>query len=69
MHANNRDVDCYYGKMLDTMIKVGILKETKHPVDNRVALAPEQIVSLQERFPRAKFYVQKSDIRAYSDDD
>lgn len=51
------------------MIKVGILKETKHPVDNRVALAPEQIVSLQERFPQAKFYVQKSDIRAYSDDE
>ena len=51
------------------MIKVGILKETKHPIDNRVALAPEQIVALQEKFPQAKFYVQKSDIRAYSDDE
>ena len=69
MHCNNRDVDCYYGEILGNMIKVGILKETKHPIDNRVALAPEQIVSLQEKFPQAKFYVQKSDIRAYSDND
>ncbi|MBO5919700.1 MAG: hypothetical protein J6Q34_04335 [Bacteroidales bacterium] len=51
------------------MIKVGILKETKHPVDNRVALVPEQIISLQKKFPYAKFYIQKSDIRAYSDNE
>lgn len=50
------------------MVKIGILKETKCPIDNRVALTPEQIISLQTKFPNSSFYVQKSDIRAYSDE-
>ena len=50
------------------MIKVGILKETKHPIDNRVALTPDQIVALQEKFPQSQFYVQRSEIRVYPDD-
>ena len=50
-------------------MKIGIIKETKCPVDNRVALAPEQIVALQKRYPQVEFLVQRSDIRAYHDDE
>lgn len=50
-------------------MKIGIIKETKTPVDNRVALAPEQVAKLQKDFPDSEFYVQTSDIRAYSDDE
>lgn len=50
-------------------MKIGIIKETKTPVDNRVALSPEQVTMLQHNFPDSEFYVQSSDIRAYSDDE
>jgi len=50
-------------------MKIGIIKETKCPVDNRVALTPEQIVALQKRYPDVEFLVQRSDIRAYHDDE
>ena len=50
-------------------MKIGIIKETKCPVDNRVALAPEQIVALQKRYPQVEFLVQRSEIRAYHDDE
>ncbi|MCR4680597.1 MAG: NAD(P)-dependent oxidoreductase [Bacteroidales bacterium] len=50
-------------------MKIGLIKEAKHPVDNRVALAPEQVASLQQRYPDDQFVVQSSDIRAYSDDE
>lgn len=50
-------------------MKIGIIKETKTPVDNRVALSPEQIAKLQNDFPDSEFFVQSSDIRVYSDDE
>lgn len=48
-------------------MRIGIIKETKTPVDNRVALTPSQIKALKEKFPHAEFKVQSSNIRAYSD--
>lgn len=51
------------------MVKIGIIKETKTPVDNRVALTPREIVKIQEKYPQAQFFVQKSDIRAYADEE
>ena len=51
------------------MIKIGILKETKTPIDNRVALSPNEIVALKEKYPEVEFYVQKSDIRAFADEE
>lgn len=50
-------------------MKIGIIKETKTPVDNRVALTPEQVAKLQKDFPDSEFCVQTSDIRAYNDDE
>jgi len=51
------------------MVKIGIIKETKTPVDNRVALTPKEIINIQEKYPQAQFFVQKSDIRAYTDEE
>lgn len=48
-------------------MKIGILKETKNPVDNRVPLTPKQIKMLMVKYPHIEFNVQSSDIRAYSD--
>lgn len=50
-------------------MKIGIIKETKTPEDNRVALSPEQVAKLQKDFPNSEFFVQASNIRAYSDDE
>ena len=50
-------------------MKIGIIKETKNPVDNRVALTPQEILELQKRYTNAKFYVQSSGLRAYHDDE
>lgn len=50
-------------------MKIGIIKETKNPVDNRVALTPQEILELQKRYTNAEFYVQSSDLRAYHDDE
>ena len=50
-------------------MKIALIKETKTPVDNRVALAPKQVAELNRRFPQHQIVVQASDIRAYSDDE
>lgn len=50
-------------------MKIAIIKETKSPVDNRVALSPKQVAELNKRYPEHSIVVQASDIRAYSDDE
>ena len=50
-------------------MKIGLLKETKTPVDNRVALAPEQVALLNKEFPESEIVVQSSEIRAFTDDE
>lgn len=50
-------------------MKIGILKETKTPVDNRVALTPDQVKDLKEKYPNISIKVQSSDVRAYSDEE
>ena len=51
------------------MMKIGILRETKSPIDNRVALSPRQIVELKHRYPHSEFVVQPSPIRVFTDDE
>lgn len=48
---------------------IGIIKETKTPVDNRVALSPKQVAELNQKYPRQQIIVQSSDIRAFSDEE
>ena len=50
-------------------MKIAIIKETKTPVDNRVALSPKQVAELNKRYPQHEIVVQTSDIRAFSDDE
>lgn len=50
-------------------MKIALIKETKTPVDNRVALAPKQVAELNKQYPQHKIVVQASDIRAFSDDE
>ena len=50
-------------------MKIGLLKETKTPVDNRVALTPTQVAKLNQEYPDSEIVVQSSDIRAFSDEE
>ena len=49
-------------------MKIALIKETKNPVDNRVALAPKQVAELNKLYPQHQIVVQTSDIRAFSDE-
>jgi alanine dehydrogenase len=48
---------------------IGLLKETKTPVDNRVALTPSQVAKLNQEYPDSEIVVQSSEIRAFSDEE
>ena len=50
-------------------MKIGLIKETKTPVDNRVALTPVQVAELNRLYPQHRIVVESSDIRAYSDEE
>ena len=50
-------------------MKIALIKETKIPVDNRVALSPEQVAKLNQLYPQHQIVVQSSDIRAFSDNE
>lgn len=49
------------------MIQIGLIRETKFPADNRVALIPSQCKWLQKNFPSLKIFVQPSADRCFSD--
>ena len=49
------------------MIRIGLIRETKVPADNRVALIPSQCKWLQKNFPSLKISAQPSPARCYSD--
>ena len=50
-------------------MKIGIIKETKIPEDNRVALTPKQVQLLEKQFPQVQLVVQSSEIRAIGDEE
>lgn len=52
-----------------SLIKLGILKETKTPPDKRVPLTPEQCEQVMQKFPEVKIYVERSDVRSYKDEE
>ena len=49
-------------------MKIGLIKETKLPIDNRVALTPKQARYLMDKYPDCDIVVESCDTRAYSDD-
>ena len=50
-------------------MNLALIKETKTPVDNRVALSPKQVAELNRQYPQHRIVVQASGIRAFSDDE
>lgn len=49
------------------MIKIGLVRETKYPPDNRVAFTPSQCKWIHENIPGVKVVAQSSPTRCYSD--
>jgi saccharopine dehydrogenase (NAD+, L-lysine-forming) len=49
------------------MTKIGLIRETKNPPDNRVAFTPAQCKWINENFPDINISVQSSPDRCYSD--
>ena len=50
-------------------MKIALIKETKIPVDNRVALSPMQAAELNKRYPQHQIVAQRSAIRCFSDEE
>ena len=50
-------------------VKLGIIREGKVPPDKRVPLTPEQCKKVVENYKNLDLVVQRSDIRAFSDED
>lgn len=48
-------------------MKIGIIRETKSPPDQRVVLTPAQCAWIKREYPQVDIYVQKSDNRCFSD--
>jgi len=48
-------------------MKIGILRETKIPPDNRVPLTPKQCRLIEDEFPGTEIIVQPGDGRCYTD--
>ncbi len=48
-------------------MKIGILHETKIPVDNRVPLTPRQCRLIEEEFPGVQVFVHPGNYRCYTD--
>ena len=50
-------------------MKIGILRETKLPLDSRVALTPKQCAELINKYPKISLVVQSSSSRCFSDEE
>ena len=50
-------------------MKIGLIRETKIPEDNRVVLTPSQVSLLNQEYPNSEIVVQSSKIRAFTDDE
>ncbi|MEO8583286.1 MAG: alanine dehydrogenase, partial [Flavitalea sp.] len=49
------------------MIRIGLLRETKIPADNRVAFTPGHCKHIQQQFPNVRVTVQASPDRCFND--
>ncbi len=50
-------------------MKIALIKERKNPPDRRVVLTPHQAKELMEQFPDLEIVAERSDIRAYTDEE
>lgn len=52
---------------MNRTLRIGVLRETKKPIDRRVAITPQQGLQILNIYPNVSIYIQPSDIRCYSD--
>ncbi|MFP4845437.1 NAD(P)-dependent oxidoreductase [Winogradskyella sp. PE311] len=50
-------------------MKFAIIKERKSPPDRRVVFSPATLAEARDKFPKAEFVVESSDIRVFSDEE
>ena len=48
-------------------MKIGIIREEKFPPDKRVVFTPEKCLKTVRKYPEIEFFVEKSNIRCFSD--
>ena len=48
-------------------MKFGIIKERKSPPDKRVVFPPSKIIEAKQKYPKAEFIVEPSELRAFTD--
>lgn len=51
------------------MIRIGLIRESKTPPDERVALTPQQCAYIQTKYPNIKIVVEPSPIRCFKDEE
>ncbi|MGF1556913.1 NAD(P)-dependent oxidoreductase [Paucihalobacter sp.] len=49
-------------------MKFAIITERKNPPDRRVVFSPETLLKAKQQFPKAKYVVERSDIRIFPDE-
>ena len=57
----------YFCILIELIMKIGLLKEEKVPLDKRVALTPKQCKEIQETYSNVELVVESSVIRCFSD--
>ncbi len=50
-------------------IRIGIIKETKVPIDSRTPFTPKQIIQIHSLFPDAQIIVQTSNSRCFTNEE
>ncbi len=50
-------------------MKIALIRERKNPPDRRVVLTPQQAAELMKKYPGLEIVAERSDIRAYTDDE
>ncbi len=51
------------------MIKFALIKERKTPPDRRVVFSPEKLKEVVQKFPKASFKIESSDVRIFTDEE
>ncbi|MBO9729870.1 MAG: alanine dehydrogenase [Chitinophaga sp.] len=54
---------------MQNTIHIGLIREEKHPHDNRVAFTPKQCQWILHHFPQVRLYVQPSPRRCFTDEE
>tara|TARA_B100000900_G_scaffold402011_1_gene407356 strand:- start:12 stop:1289 length:1278 start_codon:yes stop_codon:yes gene_type:complete len=60
-------LNLYY--IIETIMKIGILREGKQPPDKRVPFSPTQCSMLLQEYPQIEWMIQKSPIRCFTDEE